>query len=166
MIYLRQPDGESRLQFRCSSQLARRSPSATSLDAKCISGPFKPLAVFLHGPPRHLASAGWPHHILTSVSATISSFVRSSAYIFLSRWFSNFSSFIRAIIKVSVPPYLVRQLWSGAELIPNPQHRHCNASVHSFQGILDRAGRIFRRLHLHTELPTIEKVLSFAFSLI
>jgi hypothetical protein len=55
-------------------------------------------------------------------SATISAFNLSSAYIFLSRRFSSSSSFIRDIIDVSMPPYLLRHLYNDAELIPCSRH--------------------------------------------
>src|SRR5690606_1312254 len=58
----------------------------------------------------HLAPARWPHHFFAIASWRISALRRSSAYIFFRRRFSSSNSFRRAIIDVSMPPYLARHL--------------------------------------------------------
>src|SRR5690606_17028953 len=59
---------------------------------------------------RHLFASRWRYHFFSIASRAISAFKRSSAYIFLRRRFSASSSLSRAIIEVSIPPYLARYL--------------------------------------------------------
>src|SRR5690606_25831777 len=67
-------------------------------------------AVIFHGTSGHLAAARWPHHFFSSASVTISALSFSSTYILRRRAFSASSSFIRAIIDTSMPPYFDRHL--------------------------------------------------------
>src|SRR5690606_29890771 len=77
---------------------------------KCRACQANRNAAFLHGALGHLAAARWPHHFFSRASATISALSFSSTYILRSRAFSASSSFIRAIIDTSMPPYLARHL--------------------------------------------------------
>jgi hypothetical protein len=77
-------------------------------------------------PPGHITSARGgnpgPHHFFVKALFRILALSRSSAYIFLSRALSTPSSLSRAIIDVSIPPYLARHLQNIAELMPSSRH--------------------------------------------
>src|SRR5690606_19213418 len=79
-------------------------------DAKRLAGQADAGFKAINRTPRHLFASRWRYHFFRSASCTISAFRRSSAYIFLSCLFSVSSSFRRAIIEVSRPPYLARHL--------------------------------------------------------
>lgn len=66
-------------------------------DPKCWAGHCDGDTALLNCVLGHLVSARRPHHFFASASATISALSFSSKYIFLRRWFSSSSSFMRAI---------------------------------------------------------------------
>jgi hypothetical protein len=64
----------------------------------------------LHNLFGHLASARRPCYFFARYSSAISALIFSSRYIFMRRRFSSYSSFMRGIMEVSMPPNLARHL--------------------------------------------------------
>jgi len=80
-------------------------------------------AIFHFGPASQISSPNWLHHFFAIISLAISALSHSSAYIFLRRRFSSFSSFICFISEASMPPNLAHHLYTLAELIPCSRHK-------------------------------------------
>ncbi len=68
------------------------------------------------------STPSWLHNFFVMMSLAISALSCSSAYIFSRHWFSSSSSFIRFISDVSMPPNLVRYLYTLAELMSCSRH--------------------------------------------
>src|SRR5690606_30360812 len=85
-------------------------PVARLADVECLTGQTHRDTSLLHRVLGHLATTRWPYHFFSNASCTISALSLSSTYILRRRAFSASSSFIRAIMGTSMPPYFERHL--------------------------------------------------------
>src|SRR5699024_2629695 len=85
-------------------------PVARLADVECLTGQTHRDTSLLHRVLGHLATTRRPDHFFSSASCTISALSFSSTYVLRRRAFSASSSFMRAIIGTSIPPYFERHL--------------------------------------------------------
>lgn len=130
----RQPDEETGDLLVIVVQLGAVTTAGLA-DMQKTAGKRKAHPVQRHGLRRHpladrqmlafavrLPAVRSPRHSFPRASLTSSPCMLISAYIFLSRWFSSNGAFTWLIIGASMPPYLDRDLYEVAVLIPCPRH--------------------------------------------